>query len=497
MRRRTLGPIQLITALVAALQAAPALAATPWVQTSQGSSNAFLLSVHSPDRTNVFAAGGRLDTSGMIPKLHAVLLGSSDGGGTFSDLSAPLGAVLAAGTAVWFLDGQRGFLGLDSKLYRTLNRGGAWASADAGTQIQALHFHDALHGVVGGKAGVIRLTADGGLTFTSASVPAGVATAAFGRFFFLDDQHGWATGYDSTTQTAPASAVVLATSDGGHTWTATGRLPSDVGLGPIFFLAGGRIGWVAGFKFVQQEHADARLFKTIDGGATWADAALPLQVGTVKMPPPINLSMPVNTSFLQSLYFADSEQGHLGGSAFVGNQSSSGGGGGDTIYKTVDYVTVNGGATWQKTDLGAISLTSPPGSDGQVAGGLLTDLWTGWMCGGGQSVFRYRLPCQKQTDCGAGYACSSGVCVVQPPAADGGTTGPDGGTTGPDGGSAPADAGSADAGGSDGGSGAGPGSVGKDGASGCATGGGLGALFGLAVFGLRRSRGKRREVSPL
>jgi hypothetical protein len=67
----------------------------------------------------------------------------------------------------------------------------------------------------------IQRTIDGGATWTSIALPAAVASAELelhGAFFAPDGMHGWITGYNLTT----GSALLLATADGGASWTTVG-----------------------------------------------------------------------------------------------------------------------------------------------------------------------------------------------------------------------------------------------------------------------------------
>jgi photosystem II stability/assembly factor-like uncharacterized protein len=118
--------------------------------------------------------------------------------------------------------------------------------ADSGLLLDVAHAGTSLVAV--GGHGDILLSADG-KKWQQVPVP---ADTTLNRVRFLDDTHGWAVGYDGT---------VLASSDGGKTWTlqqfdaAWGRPYFDV----LFFDADN--GLLAG--------ANGTLKKTSDGGKTW------------------------------------------------------------------------------------------------------------------------------------------------------------------------------------------------------------------------------------
>jgi photosystem II stability/assembly factor-like uncharacterized protein len=76
---------------------------------------------------------------------------------------------------------------------------------------------------------------------------------------FVDAERGWVVGLtlDAVTE-LPGPSKVLATSDGGATWTAQFASPRSL-LDVVFVDA--RTGWAFGDR--------AAVFATSDGGATW------------------------------------------------------------------------------------------------------------------------------------------------------------------------------------------------------------------------------------
>ena len=77
--------------------------------------------------------------------------------------------------------------------------------------------------------------------------------AHFSDVFFVDAQHGWIVGSNST---------ILHTTDGGMTWNRQPRqpLPFDIVLKKVRFIDP-QTGWVVG--------DDGMVLKTTDGGQTW------------------------------------------------------------------------------------------------------------------------------------------------------------------------------------------------------------------------------------
>jgi len=152
----------------------------------------------------------------------------------------------------------------------------------------------------------------------------------------------------------------------------------------------------------------AHLYHTRDGGHTLDEMAVDMKVGTVKM----LMEMPLNVSYFLTMFWADASNGHLGGSAYVADQGSGGGSSTPPIEKNVDFVTRDGGATWTKTDLGAIDVMASMGggggtvaTDGRVMAGQMLSFFQGFMVGETGAVYSYDFTCIKNSDCGAGYEC--------------------------------------------------------------------------------------------
>lgn len=505
--------------MVLALAGGGSARAAGWEKWAGGSGNVVLATVQSPDGKNVFAAGMLMDASGgMLPAINPRVLASADGGRTWNDVSGNLANLpMTLLTAVCFVDANRGWVAGGTKVWATTNAGTAWgAPVDAGLEVRALWFSDAKHGVAVGGSGAnaaVRLTADGGKTWTSPTVPA--IEGALAHLFFLDAKVGWAAGRSVQTigdppqdYEAPKAGYVLATTDGGQTWSTSTSVP-DYGLGPVFFLRDGKTGWAAGYKMVDSKRSDAALFKSLDGGKTWADAKLPLDVATISM---MGFTGRLNASFFGTVFFASDKVGHLGGAVYLAD-SQEGGSSPTKIFRVVDFWTQDG-TTWTRTDLGTVAMTPSMQNDGALAGGSSIGLAQGWMVGEKSLVWGYNaqppMPCKADAECAPGFGCNPfGKCVSvtcpdgcpageicvwavcrMPPDA-GAAAGGDGAVAALDDAGQPVVVGDGGALAGDGGTAAGTdaGTAGEGGGCGCAAGAGAAPLgFGLllAALSLRR-----------
>jgi len=193
-------------------------------------------------------------------------------------------------------------------------------------------FVDASHGWAVGYAedlpldegnlrGVILATTDGGLTWSPQNPPAG--TSQFQGVSFVDASHGWVVG----------GLTMLATADGGVTWAPQG-LPADIvsnhgSLHAVTFTDADH-GWAVGNDW----ESGAFIAATSDGGAHWAAQ-----------------NPPAGVTELQGVSFVDANRGWA-----VGWTESE-----VTIIATTD-----GGASWnaQNVPSGLDTLFSVSAVDG-------------------------------------------------------------------------------------------------------------------------------------
>nr|WP_312246058.1 YCF48-related protein [Stutzerimonas nitrititolerans] len=107
--------------------------------------------------------------------------------------------------------------------------------------------------VAAGDRGHILYSDDGGASWTQAKVPTRQLLTAI---YFADAQHGWAVGHD---------ALVLATTDGGQTWTQ--QYENREGEVPLLDV------WFENAEHGLAVGAYGTLLETHDGGKTWDDIA--------------------------------------------------------------------------------------------------------------------------------------------------------------------------------------------------------------------------------
>ena len=126
----------------------------------------------------------------------------------------------------------------------------------ASSTLTAVYFADAEHGWAVGQWGVILATADGGETWTLQRSDTSIDQPLF-SVYFKDARHGWAVGLWS---------LLLETEDGGHTWTVT-KLPPAPGSSKadrnLFHIFADR----SGTLFIAAEQG--LVLRSRDGGASW------------------------------------------------------------------------------------------------------------------------------------------------------------------------------------------------------------------------------------
>ncbi len=190
-----------------------------------------------------------------------------NGGSTWHRVTAPTGQDLTAAAAP--SPGTVAIAGKQGTLLTSTDAGGTWHGSDViPDDVLCLDFVDGLDGWAGGGAtygetrAEVARTVDGGLTWTEMDLP------VWGRVHglsFLDGGRGWAAVEDWGIDGDRAQGAVLATSDGGATWTRQAGT-SAVLLG-VSMSAGGS-GWAWGER--------GTALRTVDGGATWT----PVDAGT-------------------------------------------------------------------------------------------------------------------------------------------------------------------------------------------------------------------------
>ena len=245
--------VVLALALLALIAPSAALAArAAWSAQRSGTARSLAGSSFA-DRSHGFAVGN-----------VGTILATRNGGATWrrqvSGTTANLNAVATAGAKDAWAVGR-------GVILATTDGGASWVVQDSalGTDLMGVSFADSLHGwAVGGVGGArhgwadggggsILATTDGGATWTAQySLPSGKLYAVAST----DDQHAWAVGFDGANGGVGA---ILATTDGGATWTAQ----DSKAITPLYGVsfANDSDGWVVGM--------DGEILATQDGGAHW------------------------------------------------------------------------------------------------------------------------------------------------------------------------------------------------------------------------------------
>ena len=165
----------------------------------------------------------------------------------------------------WFGEAGRGFIvGSHGLILRTVDGGAHWAAvaSPVSDTLAAISFSDSAHGVIGGGDGVILTTIDGGLHWDRRS---SATNQRLLKVQALEALHEYAVG---------AFGTFLSSVDGGITWRPhklpwdqlVSRLSDEFGhiepnLNAVWFVSPQR-GWIVGeFGLV---------LSTSDGGATWS-----------------------------------------------------------------------------------------------------------------------------------------------------------------------------------------------------------------------------------
>jgi len=270
-------------------------------------------------------AGWAVGTSGS-------LLRSVDGGDTWS-LSTPSAATLGA---LYFLDGEDGWIVGGDLVLHTMDGGATWSTKATGAALNSVYFLSNSMGVAVGNAGAVLRTTDAGATWT-AQAP---TSADLNAVYFVGTT-GWIVG----------NGVVLKSVDSGASWTST--LSTGAVLNAVYFQDASS-GWAVGTL--------GTIMKTTDGGATWTS------------------SNPVSAS-LSSVRFPVADTGWAVGSAGAILKTTNGGTswteqhpvGADLkgvyfIDSSVGWAVGSGGTVLKTTDGGTSWTQVPSGTTAALSG---------------------------------------------------------------------------------------------------------------------------------
>jgi photosystem II stability/assembly factor-like uncharacterized protein len=202
---------------------------------------------------------------------HSLILGTSDGGDTWTKQTSVLSGELVG---VDFVDAANGWSITDEAdhaghaLQHTNDAGVTWTLQPVHAGILGLtdvDFIDSSTGWVTGQyesgeevsglvPGAVFRTTDGGATWSTYPLP---KNTILEQLQFLDAQNGWAIAMKATSRSA--SMLLLHTADAGATWTNLSQFAGDMPTSLHFLNA--QTGWVT--------INGKGVYATTDAGATW------------------------------------------------------------------------------------------------------------------------------------------------------------------------------------------------------------------------------------
>lgn len=154
-------------------------------------------------------------------------------------------------TDVYFSSTKTGWIvgskGSSPVVLRTLNSGKSWQPKLQGMFVNRIRFANTRIGWAVGAGGLILATLDGGETWTRQHR---ASSERLRDIFVIDNKHVWVSSANS--------GILLSTGDGGQTWTAH-NVGLDIGLSGVAFVGHER-GWAVGY---------GTILSTQDGGANW------------------------------------------------------------------------------------------------------------------------------------------------------------------------------------------------------------------------------------
>jgi photosystem II stability/assembly factor-like uncharacterized protein len=128
---------------------------------------------------------------------------------------------------------------------------------------------------------VLLATRDGGASWTNVTPERGLAGVS--GVFFLEDYRGWLAG---TTPGLPSRLAVLDTADGGASWRERSIDASDAGGGQPYaaaqvHFADASHGWLLGRLATGSAVSAGAILRTADGGETWERLPAPPVAGRI------------------------------------------------------------------------------------------------------------------------------------------------------------------------------------------------------------------------
>ena len=262
-----------------------------------------------------WAVGNGSDMGGA-----GTIVATTDGGATWSPQNAGTDWDLSG---ITFVDAEHGWLPEGDSIYATTDGGVTWKAYDAGIAVTAVSFADDLHGHAVGPGGAVATSTDGGASWQvhGTTTPAGgMPVPADGALISIRPVVVGLAFPDATDGWAVADRSILATSDGGATWTSQA---TDAALAGVSFPDTSN-GWVVGAGGTADRQAV--ILHTSDGGSSWQTQYSGPEPGAVVS--------------LNSVDSVDADHAWVSGSAVSSSTRSSVG------------ATTDGGAHWKFVAVG-------------------------------------------------------------------------------------------------------------------------------------------------
>jgi photosystem II stability/assembly factor-like uncharacterized protein len=241
-----------------------------WIQQSPPSISVDLNDLYMVNASTAIAVGA----GGMMIK-------TTDAGATWTTLPSGTSNTLLG---IFFINPSTGWIfGSYSLLKKTIDSGATWVSQTTGVgayvSLRAIHFVDASTGWLVASDNKIRKTTDGGATW-NVQYTVTASYVSLEDVYFSNANVGLVIGYSM------GSGEIFRTTDGGLTWTSV-----DMGnswFNKVVFISS-QIGWAVGFTATTISYtsdpfggggisisgAKSAVWKTTDGGITWASGVFP------------------------------------------------------------------------------------------------------------------------------------------------------------------------------------------------------------------------------
>ncbi len=208
-------------------------------------------------------------TIGYVVGDAGTIYKSTDGGQNFNAISTT-GPILKRNLhAVWFASSDTGIAvgGLQDSLqsiFRTTDGGQSWSTIrdQAGAMLRSICFTDGNTAYAAGDQGSMLKSSDGGLNWSSLSLPTAITNRQLHDLHFIDSQTGLVVGGHPTKDSIE---TIIRTSDAGNTWSIIADAPAAMLRSVTFYNA--NEGYISGDY--------GNLKYSSDKGQSWNEISLP------------------------------------------------------------------------------------------------------------------------------------------------------------------------------------------------------------------------------